>query len=141
MAAVIAIDHGEKKTGFALADALRIVVTPLEQVDFGGVQDELFVHIGALLGERDVDTLLVGMPLHMDGTPSGRAKEVEVFVERVRAHFPEVAIVTWDERLTTKEAESLLAEAGYRGRDAKSRRDSWSALVLLRDWLASGEPR
>jgi RNase H-fold protein (predicted Holliday junction resolvase) len=46
-------------------------------------------------------------------------------------------VVLHDERLTTKAAVELLVESGHTGVDRKSRRDSWSALVLLRDWLES----
>jgi putative Holliday junction resolvase len=141
MGAVIAVDHGEKKSGFAVADALRIVVAPLEQVTLAGDGDALLDHIGAMCEERAVETFLVGMPLNMDGTLGGRAKSVQAFIARLRARFTHIDVVAWDERLTTKEAESLLRDAGYSGREAKARRDSWSALVLLRDWLASGEPR
>lgn len=141
MAAVIAVDHGEKKTGFAVADPTRIVVAPLDPVQAGGTSAELLDYIGELLDERDVDTLLVGMPFNMDGTEGGRAKSVHAFLDVVRARFPKLTVVTWDERLTTKEAEALLRDAGHRGADAKARKDSWSALVLLRDWLESGEPR
>ena len=44
-------------------------------------------------------------------------------------------MVAQDERLSTKEAEELLRDAGHRGREARQMRDSWSALVILRDWL------
>ena len=141
MSAVIAVDHGEKKSGFAVVDALRIAVTPLEQVTLAGGGDGLLDHIAGLVEERDVDTFLVGMPFNMDGSLGGRAKSVQAFAARLQARFEGIDVVTWDERLTTKEAESLLREAGYSGREAKQRKDSWSALVLLRDWLASGEPR
>jgi putative holliday junction resolvase len=77
----------------------------------------------------------------MDGTSGGRAQDVLAFVERLKQRFPRIETITWDERLTTKAAEELLRESGHRGADARARRDSWSALVLLRDWIESGEPR
>ena len=97
-------------------------------------------HIAALVEERSAGTVLVGLPLNMDTTEGGRAKEVRVFIERVRARMSGVAVIAWDERLTTRSAEDLLHEAGFHGDDLKARRDSWSALVLLRDWIETGEP-
>lgn len=141
MGAVLAIDHGEKKSGFAVADALRIAVHPLDPIRAPGGGEELLAGIAALLGERDVDTLLVGMPYGPGGARGERARSVASFAERLGRRFPGVAVVLWDERLTTKEAEDLLRREGFRGRAVKERRDSWSALVLLRDWLESGEPR
>jgi putative Holliday junction resolvase len=140
MASVIAIDHGEKKSGFAVADPLRIAVHALDQVALAGDGEELLDHVAGLLAERDVDTLLIGMPLHMDGSEGGRAAEVRAFAARLRERFPGVRVVFHDERLTTKEAEDLLRREGFTGREARERKDSWSALVLLRDWIESGEP-
>lgn len=141
MASVLAIDHGTNKTGFAVADPLRISVQPIEQISLPGESAELLEFIAGLLDERDVDTFLIGMPYNMDGSEGGRTADVHRFAERLRARFPKVEVLFWDERLTTKAAEDLLRDAGYSGRQTKSVKDSWSALVLLRDWLESGEPR
>ena len=141
MGGVIAIDFGEKKSGFAVADALRISAEPLKVCRAAGGGSELLDHLASLLAERDVSTIVVGMPYNMDGTEGERARAVRALVERIEARFPELEVCTHDERLTTKEAEAELREAGYRGRDAKRRKDSWSALILLRDWMSAGEPR
>lgn len=134
----LAVDHGTKRTGFAAADATRIIVTPLETVKGGDAEalDEI-----ARIGEdRDVATLVVGYPLHMDGRRGDRVAEVDAFIDKVRERFPDLAIVRQDERLTTREAEERLREAGYHGPERKARRDSWSAMVLLEDWIRAGEP-
>ena len=140
MAGVLAIDHGERKTGLAAADALRIAVRPLEVVRHGGEESALVARLAALLAELDVSTLLVGRPLNMDGSSGERAGATEALAGRLRERFPALRVVLHDERLTTKEAESLLRAEGYRGRELARRKDSWAALVLLRDWIASGEP-
>ena len=139
-AAVLAVDHGTKKTGFASTDASRTAEWPLECWHGPGDGAELIEHIAALVEERSAGTVLVGLPLNMDATEGRRAKEVRVFIERVNKHLEGVAVIPWDERLTTKSAEDLLHEAGFHGDELKARRDSWSALVLLRDWLETGEP-
>ena len=137
----LAIDHGTKRTGFAIADPTRIAVEALETYRGPGDGDELLAHVERLLAERTVTTFLVGFPYAPDGSEGGRAREVAAFEARLRARFPAVEIVRRDERLTTKEALDLLREAGHHGRARKERRDAWSALVLLRDWIESGEPR
>ena len=141
MGGVLAIDLGAKKSGFAVADPQRIVSQPLDVVHAPEHSAELVDAIAALLAERDVTTLLVGLPVHLDGSDSGRARASRTFAARLGERFPEVEVIAYDERLTTKEAEALLREAGFTGREARKRRDSWSALVLLRDWIESGEPR
>jgi putative Holliday junction resolvase len=122
-----------------VADPLRLVPQPLDV--YSGEEAGLLEHIAHLLEEREVDTLLVGDPLQSDGSAGGRSEEVGAFVERLRTRFPELSVVRHDEHLTTKEAEALLAEAGFHGAERKARKDSWSALVLLRDWISCGEPR
>lgn len=141
MAGVLAIDLGTKKTGFAVADGLRLSITLLECARIDGASDALLDHVAALLGERDVDTLLVGWPLNMDGTPSGQSEYTGRFVERLRERFEELAVVTYDERLTSKEAEIRLREEGASFREMLKHRDSAAAAVLLQDWVESGEPR
>src|SRR5262249_2783345 len=98
----------------------------------------LLEHVGRLLSERDVSTLLLGLPLDMKGSEGSRAAEVRAFGARLAARFPDVEVVLHDERLTTKAAEEMLRDMQL-GRGG--RRDSFSALVLLKDWPAWGEPR
>ena len=134
---VLAIDHGTKRTGFAAADPLRIAVRPLETWRGAGMSPELIEHIAVLLAERDVDTLVLGLPRNMDGSEGPRAAEVRVFGAKLGARFPGLKLEYVDERLTTKAAEELLRESGFHGREARALRDSWSALVILREWLAT----
>jgi putative Holliday junction resolvase len=138
---VIAIDFGERSVGLASADALRIALAPLAGLRTEGREELLLEHLRRLAEERHVSTFLVGNPLHLDGRAGPRTRAVQAFVARLRARFPGVEVVLFDERLTTKEAESRLAEQGVRGRRAAPHKDSWSALVLLEDWVRSGEPR
>lgn len=135
---VIAIDHGSKRTGFAVADPLRLTASPIGS--FEGSSAKLLDHIAGLVDERDVAVFLVGHPRNMDGSVGARAADVDAFVAQLRARFPTIAVVLHDERLSTKAAEDLLRDAGHHGRERKARRDSWSALVILRDWIAAGEP-
>ncbi|MEX1024297.1 MAG: Holliday junction resolvase RuvX [Planctomycetota bacterium] len=141
MGAVLAIDWGTKKSGFAVADPLRIVVQPLDAVRLDGDSVELLDHVERLGEERDLEVLLISLPVEADGSDSGQAKLARAFMAALAARLPDVTIVPYPERLTSKEAESRLREAGLRGKAAKDRRDSWSAWVLLEDWIRSGEPR
>ena len=144
MGVVIAIDHGTKKTGFAVADGMRIITEPLDVFHGAGNGEGLLRHIAELCEERDVERFVIGMPFNMDGTEGPRAADARAFGDRLmeylKSGFGVIPIRFQDERLSTKEADALLVEAGYTGEDRKKRRDSWSALVFLREWLAAGEP-
>ena len=132
---VLAIDFGDKKCGFAATDALGIVSTPLGALRHEGREEELLGHIAGLLGERSIATLVVGLPLNRDGSAGPRALQTRAFVARLRQRFPALEVAEWNEHLTTKEAESRLRDLGRKGRAIRAERDSWSALVLLEDWL------
>jgi len=139
-AGALAIDHGTKRTGFAYADALRISLNALEPFHGPGDAAALLEHLARLVAERSVGTFVLGMPYNMDGSEGPRAVEVRAFSERLRARFPGIHLALVDERLSTKEAEELLRESGLRGLKAKALRDSFSALVVLRDWVSTEKP-
>ncbi|MEO6709493.1 MAG: Holliday junction resolvase RuvX [Planctomycetota bacterium] len=136
----LAIDHGERRCGFAVTDPLRLATTPLSAWRDDANGPGLFDTIAALLDERDVDSFVIGLPYNMDGSEGSRAAEVRAFATQLGARFPRVAIVFVDERLSTKAAEDLMRDAQIPVRDRKAHKDSFSALVLLRDWIEAGEP-
>jgi len=141
LGSVLAIDHGTRRTGFAVADALRLHHAPLEVFHGPGDGMELQQYVDELLEERDVDVFLVGLPLGKDGQRGARAREVEAFARLLAERHPGIELVFHDEHLTTREAEDRLRESGLHGEARKARKDSWSAWVLLEDWLEAGEPR
>lgn len=137
----LGLDPGTRRTGFAVADPLRIACQPLEawRGDLAG--EGLVEHLRGLLEERDVDTLVIGLPLDMDGGEGPPAAASRALAARLAGRFPGLRVVLQDERLTTKAAEDLLRESGERRwQDRKPLRDSMSAVVLLRDWVEAGEP-
>jgi putative Holliday junction resolvase len=137
---VIAIDHGTLRTGFAVVDALRLGIEPLPVYHGAGQSAGLLDHVQALAEERTLAALLLGLPLHADGSEGARAKDVRQFAAKLSERLPKLPMLYRDEHLTTKEAESRLIEAGHTGAARKARKDSWSALVLLEDWMRAGEP-
>ena len=131
----LALDHGDKRTGLAYADALGITATPLATFHGAGDSSALLDHVAGVLAERDVARLLVGLPLNADGSENPRCAVARAFARRLQARFPALELELVDEHLTSKAAEERLREAGYGPRESRARRDSWSALVLLEDWL------
>jgi len=93
-------------------------------------------HIEALAEERDLAAILIGLPLNQDGSESAQCAKVRTFGDRIAERLPKTRVVYIDEHLTSKEAEARLVEAGFTGQARKDRRDSWSALVMLEEWVA-----
>jgi putative Holliday junction resolvase len=131
----LALDHGDKRTGLAYADALGVTASPLPPFHGPGDSRALLDHVAAVLAERDVTVLVVGLPLNADGSEGPRCAVARAFAARLRERFPDLDLELLDEHLTSKAAEERLREAGYDSRQSRARRDSWSALVLLEDWL------
>jgi putative Holliday junction resolvase len=136
---VIAIDHGSRRTGFCVTDPLRVSSTPMETWHGAGDDPDMLVHIARFLEERDVEAFVVGLPFNMDGSEGPRAAEVRAFARVLAQRFPTILVAFQDERLTTKEAEEWMRDAEVS--DRRNSRDAYSAMVILRDWIAAGEPR
>ena len=132
---VLAIDHGTKRTGFAVSDALRLGVFALEPFHGDGGGTELVEYVARLCDERAIATFLVGFPYDATGGEGGRARDVRAFTERLGARFPGTEVVLYDERLTTR-----MAAASRRG-GAAAAEDSLAAAHLLDSWLLAAEAR
>ena len=139
----LCIDLCDVRTGLASGDDITRIVQPLVVIE---ERDEArrLAKVAAAVEDHGPDRLVVGLPLNMDDSEGPRAENVRAFGARIEAalqatrlRVPEVTF--WDERLTTKEADALLVDAGYTGAKRKERRDSWAALVILRDWLETNE--
>lgn len=121
------IDYGKRRTGVAVSDdAARVAVTK-ETIEASG-QDEVIARIKAIVDEDDINIVVVGMPVNMDGESTEMTAAVERFVEKLRNHLT-IPVQTTDERLTTEMAKQLL-----RGVDQKDR-DQVAAQILLQNFL------
>src|SRR5574341_934642 len=103
---VLAIDYGAKAIGVAISDELQLTVRPLMTVRREKRKyAQIIEQIGALITEHEIGTLVVGLPLNMDGTRGPAVERVESFIEDLRRNLS-IPIVTIDERLTSYEARS-----------------------------------
>ena len=145
MKTALALDPGSKRIGVAACDPLGISVKPLPFIP-AEPEAAAFAAIAALVAEREARTIVIGLPINMDGTEGPAAKKSRDFAERLKAALgpakpageagaPEV--VLWDETLTTDEAEKKLLERGLSHRERKQVIDSLSAAILLKSWLDS----
>jgi putative holliday junction resolvase len=130
---ILAIDHGEKRMGIAVSDELRTIAQPLDFIPahpFEQFLDRLL----AIIREKEVDLVLVGMPRNMNGTYGPAALKVKTFVAVLQKAIP-VPIRTWDERLTSVQANRLLIEAEVRRDKRKTKVDQVAAAILLQSFL------
>jgi putative Holliday junction resolvase len=130
---VLAIDHGTKRVGLAISDEMGIIAQPLEFVP-AEPRDRLFSRIREVVEARQVGLVIVGMPRNMDGTYGPAAQKVKEFVEALRTPVS-VPIKTWDERLTSAQANRMLIQADVRRDNRREKVDKTAAAILLQSYL------
>lgn len=132
---ILAIDHGTRRMGIAISDELKTIARPLEFIPAEPLDDLIF-RLREIIADKSVELIIVGMPRNMDGTYGPAAEKVRHFVASLKDQIT-VPIRTWDERLTTVQANRFLIAADVRRRDRKQKVDQTAAAILLQSYLDS----
>jgi putative holliday junction resolvase len=135
MSRILALDHGTKRIGVAISDELKMIAQPLEYIP-AEPPERVFTRLQAVLAEKPAELILVGMPRNMDGSYGPAAQSVRAFVEALKQAVA-VPVRTWDERLTSAQANRVLLEGNVRRDQRKQKVDSMAAAILLQSYLDS----
>jgi putative Holliday junction resolvase len=130
---ILALDHGTKRIGVAVSDETKTIAQPLEYILAEPFADFL-ARLKKLLVEKEIDLVLIGLPRNMDGSYGPAAQKVEAFVAVLKMAIT-VPIKTWDERLTSAQANRVLIEAKVRRDKRKEKVDKMAAAILLQSYL------
>lgn len=130
---ILSIDFGEKRIGLALSDSLGIIAQGLETYRRRSPAED-FQFISKLCDEKGVEECVVGLPLNMKGEEGPQAKIVLSWTEELRKKIS-VPVKTWDERLTSKEANRILIQGGLSRKEQKEKSDFVSAVIILQNYL------
>ena len=133
MKRLLGIDLGKARVGLAISDELGLLAHPLETFP-ADKRNALIERIFAIVREKEVERVVVGLPRNMDGTLGPAATESLAFVDQLRARLS-CPVVTWDERLTTVAAERALREAGRSTRTTRGQVDQVAAQMILQGYL------
>lgn len=134
---VLAIDAGERRIGLALSDELRLLASPAGVLRRGPAGLAPVVQQIAELARREgVSLVVVGLPLHQDGTPGRQARRARAFAN-ILARGLARPVELWDERQSTQAAEALVRAQGRSTRSLRQRgeMDAIAAAVILQDYL------
>jgi putative Holliday junction resolvase len=135
----MALDLGRKRVGVAISDALSISVRRLEPLKRSNWK--LLVREVLTLTQRfDAQTLVIGLPLRLDGTLGMAANEIQRLARNL-ARSLEIPVFLQDERLTSVEARANLQNEGFSPQEISDLLDSESAAIILRDFLTGGQDR
>lgn len=101
---ILGIDYGEARAGIAITDELQITAQGLETINHDGNDKRLLARLDELIEQYEIETIVVGMPIHMNGDISKRAEITQMFIHKLKCKYNKIKITSIDERLTTVQA-------------------------------------
>ena len=132
---ILALDPGTKRIGIALSDELKMIAQPLEFIAAEPFPD-VVARLRELVLAKQVELILVGLPRNMDGSYGPAALRVQDFVAALKGALT-VPFRTWDERLTSAQANRVLIQGNVRRDKRKEKVDKMAAAILLQSYLDS----
>lgn len=136
MPRVLGVDLGSRRIGLALSDAGGTVASPLAVLERGAVPADDHEAIAGVAREHDVKTIVVGLPLTLEGEVGTAARRVLAEVDHLRRRVGDDLVVeVHDERLSTAEAERAMVGGGVRRERRRGSRDKVAAALILQSWL------
>jgi putative Holliday junction resolvase len=130
---LLGIDFGTVRIGLAVSDPDRIVASPLATYTRKSESQDA-AYFAKIVAETQAVALVLGLPIHSDGSESDKSREARAFGEWLM-HVTNLQVVFWDERFTTVRAEEALMEAKLNPRQRKERRDRVAAQMILQAYL------
>ncbi|WP_026650801.1 Holliday junction resolvase RuvX [Butyrivibrio proteoclasticus] len=133
---IMGLDYGSKTVGVAISDELLLTAQGKEIIrrkEENKLRRTL-ARIEELIQEYKVESIVLGLPLNMDQTPSERSNLCLEFKDKIERRTG-IPVIMWDERLTTVEADEIMDEAGIRGKERKEYVDMIAAQIILQDYL------
>ncbi len=132
---VLSIDYGDARVGLAITDELNITVQGLLTIHHNGNDKIVLAKLDEVLSQYEISTIVVGMPLNMNGTLSKRAEITEKFIHKLKCKYNKIKIETMDERLTTVQAHNTMRELNVKTKNKKNIVDTISAEYILEAYL------
>ena len=130
---VLAVDYGDRRVGLALSDPAGLIAQGLDTILTAGT-DETLASIVDIVEAEQVREIILGLPVHMDGTAGEMAGKVEGLADKLRMRVS-CDVRTWDERLTSVSARRAMHEMGRATRGDKGSLDRIAAMLLLQNYL------
>ena len=130
---ILAFDFGTKRIGVAVGERATRIAHPLATISKDD-SDARFAAIKALVDDWKPSRLVVGLPLHADGSPHGTTARAQRFARQLEGRFG-IPVTLFDERFTTQAAATALSEGRVRVRERKAVRDRVAAQLILQAYL------
>lgn len=139
MARILSIDYGRKRTGLAASDPLQIIANGLETVE----TNKLRQWIKNYMTEEDVEHVVMGYPMHLDGNPTDLVPEIEQLAAWLEKEFEGLTTSYEDERFTSHEAKQIILQSGIKKKKRRDKGlvDKVSAVLILQQYMESQRNR
>ena len=131
----LGIDYGDSRVGIAITDALNITVQGLETIHHQGNDKIVLKRLEEILNEYKIDTLVIGMPINMNGSKTQRVEVTKNFIHKLKCKFNKIALETVDERLTTVAAHKTMNFLNVDKKKKKDIVDTISAVYILETYM------
>ena len=135
MGRILAIDYGQKRTGLAVTDPLRITANPLLTI----LTNQLENWLQDYFAHNQVDEVVIGHPIQLNGQESCSMQYIRPFVQRFRKIFPSMPLYEYDERFTSTIAHQAMIMGGMKKKQRQDKAvvDKLAACIILEDYLQS----
>ena len=131
----LGIDYGDSRVGLAITDELGITVQGLETIHHEGNDKIVLKRLDEIFNTYEIDTIVIGLPINMNGTKSERVEITEKFIHKLRCKFNKVKIEEIDERLTTVAAHRTMNFLNINKNEKKNIVDTISAVYILETYM------
>ena len=134
---LIAIDFGTKKSGIAISDPLKIIAQPLktifyEELNFSFITEE----IKKIIDEyKPIEKIILGITTNLDNSISNTGKIILKFYDFLQKELPNITIVLFDEKYSTKKSKEIMTEMKLSIKQKKERKDALAAQKILEDYM------
>lgn len=132
---ILGIDYGDARVGISITDPLGITAQGLETIHHEGNDKVVLKRLEDLIKEYNVTTIVIGMPINMNGTKTERAEVTEKFIHKMKCKFGKIPIERIDERLTTVEAHKTMNFLNVNKHKKRNIVDTISAVYILESYM------
>ncbi|MCM8820966.1 MAG: Holliday junction resolvase RuvX [Candidatus Omnitrophica bacterium] len=130
---ILCLDVGERWVGVAISDETKTLARGLGRINRG---DKEIEKIKEIIEKYEVETIVYGLPLRMDGSISSQTEKTIAFIEKLKKEIT-IPFIPFDERLSSQQAETIMLQADLSRRKRKKYIDKLSAQIILQNYLDS----
>lgn len=135
MKRILGLDYGDARVGVAISDALGITAQGLKTIVHNGNDKILLAELDKMMQDYEIGTIVVGMPIKMDGSKAERVDLTQKFIHKLKCKYNRIKIETIDERLTTIQAHKTMNDLNIKPGKKRAIVDTISAVYILEVYI------